>query len=71
MAFRGKVADLEACEGQAIDATVLAAGRARPPRHITPDLIGERPDIVAGQGRRLSGREGRRVNQAAPARDRV
>ena len=71
MAFRGKVADLAACEGQAIEAAVFAAHRACPPRHIAPDLIGERPDIVAGQGLRLSGREGRRVSQAAPARDRV
>ena len=71
MAFLGKVADLPACEAQAIEAAVLPARRARPPRHITPDLIGEQPDIVAGQGLRLSGREGRRVKQAAPARDRV
>ena len=71
MAFRGKVVDLAACEAQAIEAAVLPARRARPPRQITPDLIGELPDIVAGQGLRRSGRKGRRVNQAAPARDRV
>jgi hypothetical protein len=71
LAFRGKVADLAACEGQAIEAVAFAARRARPPRHITPDLIVEQPDIVAGQGLRLSGRDGRRVNQAAPVRDRV
>ena len=41
--------DLAAYEGQAIEAEVLPAHRACPPRHITHDLIGEPPDIVIGQ----------------------
>jgi hypothetical protein len=64
LAFRGKVSNLAACEGQAIEAAVLPAHRACPPRHITPDLIGEQPDNVADQRLNQSDREWRCFNRS-------